>query len=179
MRHLQQMRLTTRRRWVDGSSNPKTTEGLGGKEPVFCGAHHKTAGLGGKEPDFCGAQQNSGPQPHLELIQIEPGLGIEAAADGSVVPEVLDDEFAGAVDAGAEEMSAHACVVAPPASKMNMEIGFTVLLGDIADEGGDFHLLREFLVDILLGRRIEEAEHGLRHGAESPHLPRQNRLLRS
>ena len=103
--------------------------------------------------------------PVLELIQVEAGLLVEAAADGD--GELFDYEFAGAVDAGAQQMPADASVVPPAGGDMQVKIWPSVLLGNVPSQVGDLHLLGEGLVHILFCRRVQEAESGFSDGAEA------------
>ena len=102
--------------------------------------------------------------PVLELIQVETGLLVEVAADGD--GELFDDEFAGAVDSGAQQMSADASVVPPAGGDMKVKIWPSVLFGNIARQVGDLHLLGKGLVHILFCCRVQEAECGFANGAE-------------
>ena len=81
--------------------------------------------------------------------------------------EGLDEELAGAIDAGAQKVSADAAIVLSAGRDVEVEIGGAVLLGDIAGQVGDFHLFGKGLVHILLGRRVEKAEGRLADGSEA------------
>ncbi len=81
--------------------------------------------------------------------------------------EGLDEELAGAIDAGAQKVSADAAIVLSAGRDVEVEIGGAVLLGDIAGQVGDFHLFGEGLVHILLGRGVQEAEGRFADGPEA------------
>ena len=72
--------------------------------------------------------------------------------------EPADNEFAGTVDAGAEEVASDDRIVTPSQVHVDMEIDFPVLGGDVADQAGDFHLLVESLVHVALGLRVQKPE---------------------
>ena len=101
----------------------------------------------------------------FEIVQVEPRLGIETASH-TIQAVIFHIEFAGAVHACREQMSADAAVVAPAGGHVDVQIRGPVLAGKVARQAGHLHLLGEGLVHILLGGRVEETERGLRDGGQ-------------
>jgi len=104
-----------------------------------------------------------------ELVQVQAGFVVVFAADLGVA-ELVDQELAGAVDTGAEQVAADAAVVRAAAGHVDVQVGLAVFLGDVAGDVGDLHLLGEGPVHVLFRGRVVHPESGLADGSDTAHL---------
>ena len=104
-----------------------------------------------------------------ELVQVQAGFVVVFAADLGVA-ELVDQQLAGAVDAGAEQMAADAAVVRAAAGHVDVQEGLPVFLGDVAGDIGNLHLLGEGPVHVLLRGRVVHPEGSFTDGPDTAHL---------